>query len=152
MRTLPPWLEHVVLGGEPIRKDALIPLGPGNPSCRYMNSYGPTEATDVVSVIAGDEPGAAAIELVIGRPLSNTQFYILDAALGPVPIGVGGELCIGGVGVGRGYVGRPDLTAEGFVPDPFSTPNLARAYIAQVISAVPRPMDVSNCSAASTGR
>jgi amino acid adenylation domain-containing protein len=92
------------------------------PDTRLVNAYGLTEATIDSTWF---EPGEDA-ELVpgrfvpIGRPLDNTRVYILDAALEPQPIGIPGELCIGGVAVARGYLNRPELTAERFLPDPFS--------------------------------
>ncbi|HEY7122624.1 MAG TPA: amino acid adenylation domain-containing protein [Ktedonobacterales bacterium] len=81
------------------------------------NMYGPTETT-IWSATAKIEPGAGLVPL--GLPIAHTQFYILDAQLQPVPIGVPGELSIGGAGVARGYLNRPELTAERFLPDPFS--------------------------------
>ncbi|HEX4494362.1 MAG TPA: non-ribosomal peptide synthase/polyketide synthase [Thermoanaerobaculia bacterium] len=90
------------------------------------NLYGPTEAAVDVSwwpCERGDERGSVPI----GRPVANTSLHILDREGGAVPIGVAGELIIGGVQVGRGYLGRPDLTAERFVPDVFGQPG-ARAY------------------------
>ena len=88
---------------------------------RVINVYGPTETT--IWSTCG-EPGET---VTIGRPLANTQVYLLDKRMRPVPVGVAGELCIGGAGVARGYRDRPALTAERFVPDPFGPPG-ARLY------------------------
>ncbi len=82
------------------------------------NLYGPTEASVDVSFY-DLTPGADGRTVPIGWPVSNTQLHVLDAALGPVPLGVTGELYLGGVQLARGYLGRPELTAERFVPDPF---------------------------------
>ncbi|WP_112308841.1 MupA/Atu3671 family FMN-dependent luciferase-like monooxygenase [Pseudogemmobacter bohemicus] len=83
---------------------------------RLLNMYGPTETTIWSSV---EEVGAGDPVVNIGKPLANQQLYVLDAARRPVPVGVEGELWIGGEGVTRGYWRRPDLTAERFVPNPF---------------------------------
>jgi non-ribosomal peptide synthetase component F/acyl carrier protein len=83
------------------------------------NLYGPTEAAIDVTYWAC-VPGAERHSIPIGRPIANTQIYILDAQMQPTPIGVPGELYIGGVGLGRGYFQRPELTAEKFVPNPFA--------------------------------
>ena len=82
---------------------------------QFFNAYGPTEAT-IWATVAQLQPGD---KVTIGRPIANTQIYLLDAHLQPVPIGVTGELYIGGAGVARGYLNRPDLTAENFIPNPF---------------------------------
>ena len=89
------------------------------------NMYGPTETTIWSSVqrISREDP-----EITIGLPIANTQFYILDKNLQPVPIGVPGELFIGGDGLARGYRNRPELTAEKFIPHPFSDKPGARLY------------------------
>jgi amino acid adenylation domain-containing protein len=89
------------------------------------NLYGPTEAAiDVTAWNCRRGDG----KVPIGKPIANTQIYILDEELKPVPIGVGGELHIGGVGVGRGYLRRAEMTAEKFIPDPFSEQRGARLY------------------------
>jgi len=88
------------------------------------NLYGPTETT-IWSSLAKVEPGEGAVS--IGRPIANTQLYVLDSRLRPAPLGVAGELYIGGAGLARGYLRRPGLTAQMFVPDPFGEPG-ARLY------------------------
>ena len=91
------------------------------------NLYGPTEAAVDVTFWACERASERRI-VPIGRPIANTQIYILDSHLQPVPIGVPGELHIGGVGLARGYLNRPELTAEKFIPDPFSAEADARLY------------------------
>jgi amino acid adenylation domain-containing protein len=95
---------------------------------RVLNAYGPTEGTVCATVYEcrGDEAGERSIP--IGRPIANTRVYVLDAAGAPVPVGVAGELYIGGTGVTRGYHERPALTAARFVPDPFGPTPGARLY------------------------
>ncbi len=91
------------------------------------NLYGPTEASvDVTSWACRRDAARGAVP--IGSPIANTQIYLLDPQLQPVPIGVAGELHIGGVGLARGYWGRPDLTTEKFIPDPFGDKPDARLY------------------------
>jgi amino acid adenylation domain-containing protein len=88
-------------------------------NCRLVNGYGPTENTTFTCchLISAD---SLSTSVPIGRPISNTQVYILDALLKPVPIGIPGELYIGGDGLARGYLNLPELTAEKFIPNPFS--------------------------------
>ncbi|HEX6371118.1 MAG TPA: amino acid adenylation domain-containing protein [Longimicrobium sp.] len=94
------------------------------PDVALWNHYGPTEATVNISA-ARVRPGEP---IGIGRPVSNARVYLLDAHGEPVPAGIPGELHVGGAGVARGYLGRPALTAERFIPDPFSTAPGARMY------------------------
>jgi amino acid adenylation domain-containing protein len=92
------------------------------PKTRLINAYGLTEATIDSTWFEpdGDTELVPGRFVPIGRPLDNTRVYVLDTALEPQPIGIPGELCIGGVAVARGYLNRPELTAERFVPDPFA--------------------------------
>ncbi|BAH32546.1 putative non-ribosomal peptide synthetase [Rhodococcus erythropolis PR4] len=109
-------LDVVFLGGESIRLNRLGSLLSGG--VRLVNSYGPTEASDVVSfhaVTAHD-----TVSVPIGAPVPNMDLFVLDRSLGMVPPGVIGELYVGGVGVGRGYGNRAALTAERFVANPFA--------------------------------
>lgn len=117
-----PSLQVVTAGGE-----ACPPELPARwaPHCRFFNLYGPTEATIVATAA---ECLADERRPPIGRPIANARAYVLDPYGNPVPIGVPGELFVGGVGVGQGYVGRPALTAERFVPDPFGDVDGARLY------------------------
>jgi amino acid adenylation domain-containing protein len=113
----------ILCGGEALPRelaDALLPR-----CVALWNLYGPTETT-VWSTVYRVEVGSGAIP--IGRPIANTRLYILDPAMQPVPVGVAGELHIAGVQVARGYLNRPDLTAERFVPDPYSDDPAARMY------------------------
>ncbi len=95
---------------------------------RFVNAYGPTEATVGVTSYIIDHIPAEGSTIPIGKPVSNTKLYILDEFMNPVPRGVAGELFIGSVGLARGYINRPDLTAEKFVPNPFSDESGARLY------------------------
>ncbi|WP_181244017.1 non-ribosomal peptide synthetase [Chamaesiphon polymorphus] len=90
------------------------------PNVPMMNAYGPTECSDdVTHYPIYTSPPAEILNLPIGRPVANTQIYILDRLLQPVPIGVPGELYVGGAGVGRGYLDAPELTQQAFIPNPF---------------------------------
>ncbi|GMU10103.1 non-ribosomal peptide synthetase/type I polyketide synthase [Corallococcus caeni] len=117
-----PSLRTVISAGEALSPEIARRWSEGR---TLLNAYGPTEATVCASITPGpvraDAPG-------IGKPWPNTRLYVLDAHLRPVPVGVPGELFIGGVGLARGYLGRPALTAGRFVPDPFGTEPGARLY------------------------
>ncbi len=89
------------------------------PTIPLLNAYGPTECSDDVTHYPIESPPAPdVLNLPIGRPVANTQLYILNRHLQPVPIGVAGELYVGGAGVGRGYLHAPELTAQAFIPNP----------------------------------
>jgi amino acid adenylation domain-containing protein/non-ribosomal peptide synthase protein (TIGR01720 family) len=97
---------------------------------QLIDAYGPTEATVETTLcdLSALSPSDYAREVPIGRPLQNVSVYVLDDHLQPVPIGVHGELHIGGAGLARGYLNRPELTQEKFIPNPFSTDPQARLY------------------------
>jgi amino acid adenylation domain-containing protein len=116
----PPPVEVLILGGEPTPPRLLTRLAELGYADALINHYGPTEATvGATTYTAAHTAAAGAVELPIGRPLPGTTCHVLDAAGEPVPVGVSGELYIGGPGVARGYRGDPQATAERFVPDPF---------------------------------
>ncbi|TDX61141.1 amino acid adenylation domain-containing protein [Methylosinus sp. sav-2] len=93
------------------------------PNIRLLNAYGPAECSDDVSYYPIESsPEGDDLSVPIGRPVDNTQLYILNRRLDLAPVGVAGEICVAGVQVGRGYLHRPDLTAQSFVPDPFGPP------------------------------
>jgi amino acid adenylation domain-containing protein len=120
------WL---ILGGEALSWElAQRVLVAGGP--HVINHYGPTEATIGCCTyeLELERPRPAAATVPIGRPISNASAYVLDPLMQPVPVGVAGELYIGGAGVARGYVNQPEQTAEVFVPDPFSEDPEARLY------------------------
>jgi amino acid adenylation domain-containing protein len=129
--SLPPALKLVVVGGECVLANKVEQWQEYvGKQVRLINAYGPTEAT--ISALWCDlselNLTVPLSEVPIGRPIANTQVYILDNHLQPVPIGVAGELYIGGDGLARGYLNRPDLTAEKFIPNSFSNQRNARLY------------------------
>jgi aspartate racemase len=96
--------------------------------CCLINGYGPTENTTFTTCYRMTDVSEVESSVPIGRPIANTQVYILDPYLQPVPIGVPGQLYTGGDGLARGYLNRPELTAEKFISDPFSEDPAARLY------------------------
>jgi amino acid adenylation domain-containing protein len=120
-----PQLQTLISAGEACSPQIVADWAPGR---RFYNGYGPTEATigpTLYRIKSGDE---RAENIPIGRPLANYQAYVLDPFLQSTPIGVPGELYLGGVGLARGYLNRPTLTAERFIPHPFSDTTDARLY------------------------
>jgi amino acid adenylation domain-containing protein len=125
---LPESLRLVIVGGEKAQAPVFAAWRKlAGDRVRWVNTYGPTEATVIATA---HEPAAddEAAELPIGRPIANTQAYILDRSLRPVPVNVTGELYLAGVGVARGYLNQPGRTAERFLPCPFGTEPGARMY------------------------
>jgi amino acid adenylation domain-containing protein/FkbM family methyltransferase len=121
---------RLIVGGEASQRDWIERLRLLSPNCEIYNHYGPTETTvGVLSYHVGAQlPTTPSGKLPLGRPLPNSRVYVLDENRQPVPAGVPGELYIGGRGVARGYLNRPELTAEKFIPDPFSADPGARLY------------------------
>ncbi|MFL6202324.1 MAG: amino acid adenylation domain-containing protein, partial [Thermoanaerobaculia bacterium] len=111
--------KRLVLGGEASTWEEVERLQERAPGCRIFNHYGPTETTVGVLTYPVRPTETLSSTVPLGRPLPGSRVVVLDAFLHPAPLGVPGELCIGGEGLARGYLGRPDLTAERFVPDPF---------------------------------
>ncbi|RKZ81921.1 MAG: hypothetical protein DRR19_21505, partial [Candidatus Parabeggiatoa sp. nov. 1] len=116
-------LQCLIVAGESCSPELVAQWSKGR---RFFNAYGPTEGT-VCATVFENTTGRSST-LPIGRPIANTQIYILDNHQMPVPIGIPGELHIGGVGLARGYLNRPDLTAEKFIKNPFSDDPNSRLY------------------------
>ncbi|MET0399063.1 MAG: non-ribosomal peptide synthase/polyketide synthase, partial [Longimicrobiaceae bacterium] len=123
-RPAPRDLRAVLLGGEALPAELARRTREVFPDAAIWNHYGPTEATVNTTVARVEDPE----RVVLGRPIANVRVYLLDAHGSPVPTGVAGELHVGGAGVTRGYLNRPELTAEKFVPDPFTGESGARMY------------------------
>lgn len=128
--TMPEGVRLVIIGGEKASADRFAAWHQRvGDRIRLVNTYGPTETTIVVTtwdLNSRQDNQSGAIP--IGRPIANTALYVLDKSLRPVPIGVAGELYVGGPGVTRGYLNRPDLTAERFIRNPFSDDPNDRLY------------------------
>ena len=132
---------RVVAGGDKLTREMVSAFAQHAPDTLIDNEYGPTETTVGCSWLESTPDTLPAGVLPIGQPIDNTVMRVLDADLCPVPVGTGGELYIGGAQVARGYVERPELTAEKFVPDPYSPQPGARLY---------RTGDLARCRADGT--
>ncbi len=120
-------LRRVLCGGEVMHRSLVQRFFARLPGVTLYNLYGPTETT-IDTTYYACSPGESRPGVPIGRPVGNAQLYILDRELQPVPPGVVGELYIHGAGLARGYIGKPELTAERFLPCPFATQGGARMY------------------------
>ncbi|HEX2191027.1 MAG TPA: amino acid adenylation domain-containing protein, partial [Longimicrobiaceae bacterium] len=121
-------VRQLLAGGDVLSPDHVRRVLEALPGVRLVNGYGPTENTTFTTchAVRAEDPGRASIP--IGRPISNTRAYVLDAAMRPTPVGVPGELYAGGAGLARGYLDRPDATAEKWVPDPLGPEPGGRLY------------------------
>jgi amino acid adenylation domain-containing protein len=116
-------LRWLLLTGEAFPSELCRRWMESYPHVRLLNAYGPAECSDDVAYhFITERPAETETAMPIGRPLANLRLYIVDRWLRPVPVGIPGELCVAGIGVGRGYLNQPDLTAERFIPNPFSAP------------------------------
>lgn len=120
-------LRHLIFGGEVADPKSVQEVLRKAPATRLLNAYGPTETT-TFALCHEIESCDGHLSVPIGKPISNTEVYVLDEHRQPVPIGVTGELYIGGDGLARGYLNRPELTSERFVPHPFKSDPDARLY------------------------
>ena len=121
-------LRYLIVGGDVLDPRVIARVLQRSSPQHLINGYGPTETTTFAITYEVSEIPARPKSIPIGRPISNTRIYILDGHGEPVPIGVAGEIYIGGAGVARGYLNRPELTAERFVADPFAEEPDARMY------------------------
>ncbi|HEX2094581.1 MAG TPA: amino acid adenylation domain-containing protein, partial [Longimicrobiaceae bacterium] len=122
-----PGLRRAFVGGDAVPPELPGAMREAFPGAEVRVLYGPTEGTIICAAhrVSG---GGGAVRHVLGRPLGSAPLYVLDGAGEPAPVGVPGELCIGGAALARGYLGRAELTAERFVPDPFATEAGQRMY------------------------
>jgi len=123
--------KFLITGGETLTPKLLEKIAALHPACQVFNHYGPTETTVgslTLKLQDYDWKNSPAASIPIGRPIANTQLYILDAHLEPVPLGVIGELYIAGDGVTAGYLNQPDKTAERFLTNPFSSNTTSKMY------------------------
>jgi aspartate racemase len=121
-------LRYLVAGGDALQPGAARAVLQTAPPAHLVNGYGPTEVTTFAVCHEVTDVPPDAVQIPIGRPISNTRAYILDAALEPVPPGIAGELYLGGPGVAAGYLNSPEMTAASFIPDPFSDDPASRLY------------------------
>jgi amino acid adenylation domain-containing protein len=129
---LPDCLRLLIVGSEPVSRESFaVWQKAAGDRVRVLNAYGTTETTITATLYqpgAHDHEPDSGLALPIGRPLGNTRAYVLDRSLQPAPVGIPGELCIGGAGVSRGYLNYPEATGKSFIPDPFGNEPGSRLY------------------------
>jgi len=121
-------LKYLMFGGDQSDPRKVMQVHGSSAPRHMIHCYGPTETTTFATTQEIGPELAGRTSLPIGKPIANTRIYILDSQMAPVPIGVEGEICIGGAGVVRGYLNRADLSAERFIPDPFGDVPSGRLY------------------------
>jgi amino acid adenylation domain-containing protein len=122
------WARALVIGGEELKSGSLKYWQERAPETRLINEYGPTETVVGCCVYEVNGNGSGTKTAPIGRPIANTQIYVLDRGLEPAPIGARGEIYISGAGLARGYIRKPELTGEKFIPNRFSRKGGERLY------------------------
>ncbi|MBS9426295.1 amino acid adenylation domain-containing protein, partial [Photorhabdus caribbeanensis] len=123
-----PQLKILIVGGDVLDPHVIKQVLCNNPPQQLLNGYGPSEGTTFTTTYRITALPSRVVRIPIGRPIANTRIYLLDTNGQPVPLNVEGEIYIGGDGVACGYLNRPELTAERFLPDPFSDEPNARLY------------------------
>ncbi|MBC8947417.1 non-ribosomal peptide synthetase [Xenorhabdus sp. TS4] len=123
-----PQLKMLLVGGDVLDPHVIAQVLRKNPPQKLLNAYGPSEGTTFTTIYPIHELTSGTTAIPIGRPIANTRIYLLDTDGQPVPLGMTGEIYIGGDGVACGYLNRPELTAERFLTDPFSDKPNARMY------------------------
>ena len=122
-------LRDIITAGEPLRiTDPIVQFFGTLPGCRLHNHYGPTETHVVTTLTLSEDPSMWPALPSIGRPIANVQIFVLDARGRPVPVGVTGQIYVGGLAPARGYIHRPALTATRFIADPYGDGPLSRVY------------------------
>ncbi|WP_262947619.1 non-ribosomal peptide synthetase [Xenorhabdus indica] len=123
-----PQLKMLLVGGDVLDPHVIAQVLRKNPPQKLLNAYGPSEGTTFTATYCIQALTSGTTSIPVGRPIANTRIYLLDTDGQPVPLGMSGEIYIGGDGVACGYLNRPELTAERFLPDPFSDKPNARMY------------------------
>ncbi|HEY6351461.1 MAG TPA: non-ribosomal peptide synthase/polyketide synthase [Candidatus Angelobacter sp.] len=121
-------VQQLMTGGDVVSAEHVKRILQAYPDCRVINCYGPTENTTCTCCYTVSDVERITYGVPVGFPINNTRVYVLDPDLNPVPVGVAGELMAAGAGLARGYLSRPDLTAERFVPNPYAMSPGERMY------------------------